>query len=451
VLLISTYEMGHQPLGIASPAAALRAAGHHVDTLDLAIESPEAARFADIDLVGISMPMHTGARLGIELAQRIRRLQPQLPIAAYGLYATLLHDRLTQDGLADHIVGGEYEPGLVALADKHRFGSLIGVGPNPVFPRQHYPVPDRAGLPPLTAYTRLRIGEEERVTGYVEASRGCAHQCTHCPITPVYGGRLRLVQPETVLADIDQLVEAGAEHITFGDPDFLNAVPHSLAIIEQMHANHPALTFDATIKVEHLLEHADLLPRLGEAGCLFITSAFESTNDAILTQLQKGHVRTDLDRALAITEDAGLILRPTWVAHTPWTTAGDFLDLLDFIETNGLVEHVQPVQYAIRLLLPPGSPLIATLDAAGTLEGFDSDALTHTWSSPDPRLDALQLEISQIVEDSACTGCDAEPATETFRKVKAAAHRHLRTDNGPIEVAQQPRRAVPGLTESWFC
>ncbi len=395
--------------------------------------------------------MHTGARLGIELAQRIRRLQPQLPIAAYGLYATLLHDRLTQDGLADHIVGGEYEPGLVALADKHRFGSLIGVGPNPVFPRQHYPVPDRAGLPPLTAYTRLRIGEEERVTGYVEASRGCAHQCTHCPITPVYGGRLRLVQPETVLADIDQLVEAGAEHITFGDPDFLNAVPHSLAIIEQMHANHPALTFDATIKVEHLLEHADLLPRLGEAGCLFITSAFESTNDAILTQLQKGHVRTDLDRALAITEDAGLILRPTWVAHTPWTTAGDFLDLLDFIETNGLVEHVQPVQYAIRLLLPPGSPLIATLDAAGTLEGFDSDALTHTWSSPDPRLDALQLEISQIVEDSACTGCDAEPATETFRKVKAAAHRHLRTDNGPIEVAQQPRRAVPGLTESWFC
>ena len=449
--------MGHQPLGLAAPAAALREAGHHVATLDLAVESLEAARFSEVDLLAISMPMHTAARLGIELAERIRRLQPQLPIACYGLYSTLLHERLTRDGLADHIIGGEYEPGLVALANQLSGSSapaqadLVGVGPLPSFARQQYPVPSRAGLPPLSAYARLRIGNDEQSAGYVEASRGCAHQCTHCPITPVYGGRLRLVQPETVLADIDQLVEAGAEHITFGDPDFLNAVPHSLAIIEAMHARHPALTFDATIKVEHLLEHTELLPRLRDNGAIFVTSAFESTNDAVLQHLAKGHVRADLDHALAAAEQAGLIVRPTWVAHTPWTTADDFLDLLAFIEQHGLVEHVQPVQYAIRLLLPPGSPLIATLDAEGRLDGFDDDALTHTWRSSDPRLDALQLEIAEIVESSACTSCDPEPAIETFRKVKAAAHRHLRADANPVEVARQPRRVVPGLTESWFC
>jgi radical SAM superfamily enzyme YgiQ (UPF0313 family) len=449
--------MGHQPLGLASPAAALRLAGHHVDTLDLAVESPEAARFSEVDLLAISMPMHTAARLGIELAERIRRHQPQLPIACYGLYSTLLHERLTRDGLADHIIGGEYEPALVALANQLNGSSapvqanLVGVGSLPSFPRQHFPLPSREGLPPLSAYARLRIGDEERLTGYVEASRGCAHQCTHCPITPVYGGRLRLVQPEIVLADIDQLVEAGAQHITFGDPDFLNAVPHSLAIIQQMRARHPALTFDATIKVEHLLEYTDVLPRLREYGALFITSAFESTDDAILHHLAKGHVRADLDRALAAAENADLIVRPTWVANTPWTTPADFLDVLTFIENHGLVEHVQPIQYAIRLLLPPGSPLIAVLDAEGRLDRFDDDALTHTWHSSDPRLDALQLEIAEIVESSACTNCDAEPATETFRKVKAAAHHHLRGDTDHIEVAQQPRRTVPGLTESWFC
>jgi radical SAM superfamily enzyme YgiQ (UPF0313 family) len=449
--------MGHQPIGLASPAAALREARHHVDTLDLAVESPEAIRFAEVDLVAISMPMHTAARLGIELAHRIRRSHPELPIACYGLYVTLIHDRLTHDGLADYIVGGEYEPALVALANQLGAPSaptpadLIGLGPLPSFPRQHFPLPSREGLPPLSAYARLRIGDEERFTGYVEASRGCAHQCTHCPITPVYGGRLRLVQPEIVLADIDQLVEAGAEHITFGDPDFLNAVPHSLAIIQQMHARRPALTFDATIKVEHLLEHTELLPRLREHGALFITSAFESTNDAILHHLAKGHVRADLDRALAAAEDADLIVRPTWVAHTPWTTPDDFLDLLAFIENHGLVEHVQSVQYAIRLLLPPGSPLIATLETEGRLDRFDDEALTHIWRSSDPRLDALQIEIAKIVEAAACTSCDTEPAIETFRKVKAAAHRHLRADTDAIEVAQQPRRAVPGLTESWFC
>ena len=449
--------MGHQPLGLAAPAAALREAGHHVATLDLAVESPEAARFSEIDLLAISMPMHTAARLGIELAKRIRRLQPQLPIACYGLYSTLLHERLTREGLADHIVGGEYEPGLVALAEQlsdsyaPAQANLVGVGPLPSFARQQYPVPSRTGLPPLSAYAKLRIGNEERLAGYVEASRGCAHQCTHCPITPVYGGRLRLVQLKAVLADINQLVEAGAEHVTFGDPDFLNAVPHSLAIIEEMHAHHPALTFDATIKVEHLLEHTAVLPRLRDNGAIFITSAFESTNDIVLQHLAKGHVRADLDRALAAAKDAGLIVRPTWVAHTPWTTAADFLDLLAFIEQHGLVEHVQPVQYAIRLLLPPGSPLVSRLEAEGRLDGFDDDALTYEWTSGDPLLDTLQREISTIVESSACTSCDPEPATETFRKVKAAAHRYLRADTSPVEVVQQPRSVVPGLTESWFC
>src|SRR5690606_18787711 len=332
-------------------------------TLDLAVQSPEADRFDGAGLVAISIPMHTAARLGIDLARRLRALKPDLHLAFYGLYATPLHDRLTRDGLADAVIGGEYEPGLVALADRPAGPDPAGepregVGALASFVRQQHPIPDRSGLPPLDAYARLRVGDEERLAGYTEATRGCAHLCTHCPITPVYGGRLRLVRPEAVLGDIEQQVAAGARHITFGDPDFLNARPHSMAIVEELHRRHADVTFDATIKVEHLLEHADVLPALREAGCLFVTSAFESTSDDILRALEKGHTRADMERALALVETAGLALRPTWVAHTPWATADDFLDLLAFIEDHGLVEAVQPVQYALRLLLPPGSPLI---------------------------------------------------------------------------------------------
>ena len=454
VLLISTYELGHQPLGIAGAAAVLRAAGHEVATLDLAVESPEVD-LEGVDLVALSMPMHTAARLGIAVAERIRELSPAVPIACYGLYSTLLHDRLTEGGLVDHIVGGEYEPALVALADGLAGGASCpgrgpGVGPRPLFPRNHLMVPDRTGLPPLSLYAHLRDGDRDRVAGYVEASRGCAHRCQHCPITPVYGGRLRLVQPEVVLADIDQLVAAGAEHITFGDPDFLNAVPHSLAIARALHARHPTVSWDATAKVEHLVEHRAVLEELRRQGALFITSAFESTSDQILRHLDKGHTRADLELALRAAREAGLVLRPTWVAHTPWTAAEDFCELLDFIELHGLVEHVQPVQYAIRLLLPPGSPLIPQLLAAGRLQGFDRQLLTHTWKSLDPRLDLLQQQIAEIVEASACQGCDPEPALETFGKVKAAAYRELRPGVG-AELGPQPRRAVPGLTESWFC
>lgn len=459
VLLVSAYEMGHQPLGLAAPAAALRAAGHNVRCLDLAVDLPSPERVTEARLVAVSVPMHTAARLGIEFARRVRRLSPRAHIAFYGLYAAPLHDRLTLTGLADSVVGGEYEPGLVALADRlaaagdAAHGTLPGVGSEPRFARQRYHVPDRRGLPPLDRYAHLDLDGEHRLAGYVEASRGCAHTCAHCPITPVYGGRLRLVQRETVLADVDQLVAMGACHITFGDPDFLNAVPHSLAIADAMHRHHPGITFDATTKVEHIIEHADVLPRLRALGCLFVTSAFESTNDELLRVLEKGHTRDDMERALEIAARAGIALRPTWMAFTPWTSSQDLVDLLTFVEEHGLVAHVQPVQYALRLLVLPGSPLVDRLRAQRLLGSFDAERLTYAWNSPDPRVDALQSELAAIVETAAAISHDhADERPEiTFAKVKRATLRVLTGLDTVAAVAPQPRGAVPGLTEAWFC
>jgi radical SAM superfamily enzyme YgiQ (UPF0313 family) len=459
ILLVSTYEMGHQPLGLAAAAAVLRAGDHDVECFDMAVDPPEARVFQQADLIGISVPMHTAARLGIELARGIRRLNPRTHIVFYGLYATPLYERLTRSGLADSVIGGEYEIGLLALANRLVGGSLDrrvlprGVGPLPIFDRQLYPVPDRRGLPGLDSYAHLRVDGELRLAGYVEASRGCAHSCTHCPLTPVYGGRLRLVQAETVLADIEQLIAAGARHITFGDPDWLNAVPHSLAVVKELHQRHPAVTFDATIKVEHLLEQSRLLPRLAELGCLFITSAFESTDDAVLRLLEKGHTRADLERALSAVGSAGIALRPTWVAFTPWTTAESFLDLLAFVEDNGLVNNVQPVQYALKLLLPPGSPLIDVIAGHGRLEPFDEARLTFNWTNPDPRLEALQRELARVVEADAAPGADGTATLYevTFAKVKRAALKALAGIDAPASVAPQPLKPVPGLTEAWFC
>ncbi len=451
ILLISTYELGHQPLGLAAPAAALRTAGHSVDCHDLAVETLAQDWFHRVDLVAISVPMHTAARLGVEVARRVRQLSPGAHITFYGLYATPLARILLDSRLADSVVGGEYEPELVALARSLSTAGAAGAA-HPAFgaasfARQQYAVPDRSGLPPLERYARLRINDELRLAGYVEASRGCAHTCTHCPITPVYGGRLRLVQRETVLADIDQQVSMGARHITFGDPDFLNAVPHSLAIVQEFRRRHPDITFDITAKVEHLIEHSTLLPRLRDAGCLFITSAFESTDDGILIRLQKGHSRTGMESVLAVAEHESLVLRPTWVAFTPWTTASDYLDMLEFIAHHGLADHVQPVQYALRLLLPPGSPLVPALQSEGRLGPFDTQALTYTWSNPDQRMEELQAEIASLV--GAAHDCGSQGST-TFAAVRNTAYRLL-AGRVPSPLPARPPQVVPGLTESWFC
>ncbi|MDA0302167.1 MAG: cobalamin-dependent protein, partial [Chloroflexi bacterium] len=153
VLLVSTYELGHQPVGLAAPAAVLRAAGHEVRTLDLAVETATPGVLQDVDLVAISIPMHTAARIGLEFARAVRAAAPGMTIACYGMYASPLHAELTGPDRADLVIGGEYEGGLAALADRVavRAGSeaIPGAGATPLLPRQQYPVPDRRRLPTL--------------------------------------------------------------------------------------------------------------------------------------------------------------------------------------------------------------------------------------------------------------------------------------------------------------
>ena len=99
------------------------------------------------------------------------------------------------------------------------------------------------------------------VVGYTEASRGCKHRCRHCPVVPVYDGQFRVVPVEVVLDDIRAQVAHGVQHVTFGDPDFFNGIGHAMRVVEGVAREFSGLTYDVTIKVEHLLRHGDRLDK----------------------------------------------------------------------------------------------------------------------------------------------------------------------------------------------
>jgi radical SAM superfamily enzyme YgiQ (UPF0313 family) len=457
VLLISTYESGHQPLGLASPAAHILDAGFPVQCADLAVESFPEREVLRADFIGISVPMHTALRLGVRAARCVRALNDRCHVSFYGLYAAPHGESLLRD-CADSVVGGEYEASLAHLVSAlagHSAELPEGVWTRarrgaPFLGRQAFRLPARAGLPPLERYARLRTADGElRVAGYVEASRGCAHRCRHCPITPVYEGRLRIVPEDLVLEDVATLVGMGARHVTFGDPDFLNGVRHSMQIAQRLHERFPGVTFDVTAKIEHILEHRALVPELGRLGCMFIVSALESLNDRILENFAKGHTAQDAVEALDIARRAGIALRPSLVAFTPWTTIDDYLDVLDFVERYDIVDHVAPVQFAIRLLLPPGSWLLERSEIHPYLGELDEENFTYRWTHPDPRMDRLHRQVSAIVEAATHSG---EDALVTFYRIRAAA---LATAAGrgpclgPLPAHQ--RRPSPSLTEPWFC
>jgi radical SAM superfamily enzyme YgiQ (UPF0313 family) len=393
--------------------------------------------------------MHTALRLGVSVARRVRELNPGAHVCFYGLYAALNAEYLVGHG-ADSVLAGELEEALVRLVEQlERSAGGPGPAPTPVLAKLGFPVPSRRALPPLKKYAHLEREGRMELAGYVEASRGCKHLCRHCPIPPVYGGRFFVVPPDVVQADIRQLVEAGARHITFGDPDFLNGPGHALAVARALHAEFPDLTFDFTAKVEHLLRQRARLPELAALGCLFVVSAVESLSDTVLTHLAKGHRRSDVAAALETLRGAGIALRPTWVPFTPWTTLADYREMLDFVAAEGLVDHVDPVQYSIRLLVPPGSLLLASEAMHPHLGPLVAGGFHYRWTHPDPRMDRLQEQVARIVAEAAEA---KEDAAVTFARVRGLADTAAGRPAlaGPAPPPPE-RRRPPRLTEPWFC
>lgn len=434
VVLLSTYDLGHQPFGLASPAAWLRSHGHKVTCADLAVGPMPEDAVRSADVVAIYLPMHTAARLSVAVIHKTKLLNAAAHLCCYGLYAPLNQAYLRDLGVST-IIGGEFEAELLALAEgQRRTEKLISLE------RLQFKTPDRSDLVPLDAYVRLCTNGSSKLAGYTEATRGCKHLCRHCPVVPVYQGTFRVVQREIVLADIRQQVVAGARHISFGDPDFFNAPKHSVQLMDAFHAEFPGVTYDATIKIEHLRRHRRLLPELKRTGCLFVTSAVESIDDEVLRKLDKGHTRQDFLDVVRDFRELGLTLAPTFIAFLPWTTPESYREFLRALLELDLIENVSPVQLALRLLIPSGSRLLELEDVRSVIQGWDPEALLHRWRHPNASVDILAAAALR-----AAAGQGSR--REIFTRIWELAH----GTPMPDECELLPRAAIPYLDEPWYC
>jgi radical SAM superfamily enzyme YgiQ (UPF0313 family) len=451
ILVVSCYELGHQPVAVATALAELRRAGFDAAALDVSVEDLDEEALRRARLVAVSVPMHTALRLGVRVADKAPQ---EAHVCFFGIYAELNAAHLLSRH-ADSVIGAESDGPLRALAEALEAGrppeSVAGIrtatGVSRPTQKLRPGVPSRTGLPVLDRYAKLEIGGELRAVASVEASRGCKHLCRHCPIVPVYQGRFVAVPREVVLADIAQQVDAGARHVTFGDPDFLNGPTHALRIARDLHERWPEVTFDATIKIEHLLEHREVLPELSRCGCLFVVSAVESLSDRVLLALRKGHTAADVPEALRAVREAGIDLRPTLLPYTPWTELSDLPALFEFAERHDLVDRIDPVQYTLRLLIPPGSAILEGDEERSWLGALEPAQFGWSWTHPDPRVDDLWRVSSRVASIGAEQGEDPLATFASLRDLAfGAMGRPL-----PPPLAPRTRTRPPRLTEPWFC
>jgi radical SAM superfamily enzyme YgiQ (UPF0313 family) len=446
-VLISTYELGHQPFGLSSPAAWLTAAGAEVRCMDLALTRLDEETISAADLIAFYLPMHTATRIATGLIERVRKLNPQARVAAYGLYAPMNAGLLRSLGV-QYVIGGEFEDQLVNLLGPHHTGADSSKE-RVSLAKLRFMVPDRSSLPPLDQYAFLTMPEGSRKTvGYTEASRGCKHLCRHCPVVPVYGGRFRIVQRDVVLEDIGQQVRSGAQHITFGDPDFFNGIGHAIDIVEALHQEFNGITYDVTVKIEHLLKFRDRLPLLRDTGCAFVTTAVESLDDRVLEILNKGHTRADFIEVVHTSRKIGLPVVPTFVTFTPWLTLESYRDLLWTLAELDLIEQVPSIQLAIRLLIPAGSLLLEAPEAQSIVGPFDEAALSYRWAHPDPRVDHLHRDVDSQVELMSAQGAGRGAI---FEEIWRLVHQYMGRPLMPLPPRKTLWAAPPYLSEPWYC
>ena len=445
VVLINTYDLGRQPFGVASPAAWLRRAGVDVESIDLSRQKLTPGSIEHANLVAFYLPMHTATRLALPVIDRVRAVNPKATLCAYGLYASLNEELLRRHGVSI-VLGPEAEEELVRIATGSATAEAVALR---TIPRLQFIQPDRAGLPTLDRYASLQMPDGSRkIVAATDATRGCKHRCRHCPIVPVYDGQFRVVPVEVVMADVRAQAEQGATHVSFGDPDFFNGPTHARKIVEALHRELPSITYDAIIKVEHLLKHRDLLPVLVETGCLFITSAVEAVDDEVLAKLEKGHTRADFIAAAGECRAVGLTLVPTFVAFTPWTTLDGYIDLLDVVDRLGLAGHVAPVQWSIRLLVTWASRLLELDDIKAAVGPFDAKTLTYPWTHGDPRVDALQRQVMTLAGKTLAGSREG-----IFAAVRELAHvaRGAGKTSRLFDLVLPSRSSVPYMNEPWYC
>jgi hypothetical protein len=168
----------------------------------------------------------------------------------------------------------------------------------------------------------------------------------------------------------------------------------------------------------------------------------------VLARLRKGHTAADVAEALALLDAVGIAMRPSLLPFTPWSTRADYAELLTFVARHDLVECIDPVHFSIRLLVPPGSAILAEDPDGRHFGPLDAAGFQHPWRHEDPLMDELQGRVAALVERNARRGL---PARETFAAIwrLTAAMTDLLPPEPPAPVLARPW--PPRLTEDWFC
>ncbi|MBL8772625.1 MAG: B12-binding domain-containing radical SAM protein [Phenylobacterium sp.] len=411
VALIGFQKMGNLGLGYLS--AVLRRAGWDVRVIDIE-QPPEAIVRAVADarplLVGFSLIFQYYIRRYDDLMFSLRRAGVDAHFTMGGHYPSLSPEQTLKAAPdLDSVVRFEGEETLLALVETLRDGGdwraldgLVyrtpdGVQANPprhlVHDLDALPFPDRDFAP-----TEI-LGRQGMP---ILASRGCARTCSFCSIHTFYrtapGKVVRLRKTHEVVREMAELYETrGVTVFLFQDDDFpmfgpkWRAWAHDLVdrLIESGLSRK--VIFKLNCRADAVDAH--LLSRMRDAGLYLVYMGLESGDEDGLVTLNKEITVEQNLAAVRMLKDLGIRFEYGFMLLDPSSTFRSVRANLAFLrEIVG--DGCSPATFC-KMLPYDGTPIKATLEAAGRLKG---DVCTPDYDFLDPRLDAFYADLARIVE-----------------------------------------------------
>ena len=470
VLLVSCYELGHQPFAVASPWAQLERAGLRrrrasTPRSSRSTTTPSRApgsspsrsrctpRCASAAPIAAPRPRaEPGARTSASSAST-RRSTPSTSSAGH---RRLGHRRRVR------VRAGRARPrarGAAAGARRRRRHHARRALARPARAPSRRPCsaaspssrPRRDGLPALDRYARL-IGPapgEERVVGYVEASRGCLHRCL--PLPDHAGVRRPLLRrPARGRPRRRRAADrrGRAAHHLRRSRLLQRRRPLAWPSPARSTRRTPRSPSTSPPRSSTSCGTASASPSSRALGCVFVVSAVESLSDRVLAELDKGHTRADVFEALRhhARRRASRCARRWWRSR-PWTTLDDYLELCDFIVERGPrgERRSHPARHPPAHPAGLGAARGATRRAPGSARSSRTSSAT-AGRTPIPRMDRLHEEVSRRVEEGAARGEDADghlrrhPRARLPRRRPRAARRSPRSRAARLRPA--PHRAL---------
>lgn len=335
--------------GIAYISAVLKQHGIETKIIDMRLGYTHEETFKIIDdfkpeFVGITL-YSFGFDRSRETIDKIKLHSNAYKVVIGGPHVAALKGKSLEDTLADFGVLAEGEYPMLELCQGKLFGEILGLiwrDQDKIVVNPERPFDNDLDKIPLPDYESFEL---KRYLGYPErhlplvTSRGCPYQCVFCSIRLSMGLKFRARSPENVVDEIEHWYKKGWRSFEVDDDNFTLDMKRAEKICDLILERKLDITWkcDNGIRADRLTK--ELLQKMKDAGCIYVSFGVEGGNNKMLAAVKKGEKIETVINAINMAKEVGLGVGATFIIGTPEETYEDFLDSLK-IAKELPVDHV---------------------------------------------------------------------------------------------------------------